>query len=80
MEVCTKDLYILLNWWTCFRENRRRKIPAYIMEVIEITDACTVKPYTILEVQNALVNSASYATICSINKMAVPHISTPRTL
>lgn len=50
------------------------------MEVNEINDACTVKPYTILEVQNAVVNSASHATICSIDKMAVPHISTANTL
>ena len=46
----------------------------------EVTDACTVKPYTILVVQNALVNSASYAAICSIDKMAVAHISAPNTL
>jgi hypothetical protein len=49
------------------------------MEVNEITDAFTMKPYTILEVQNALVNSASYASICSTDKMAVPHISAPNT-
>jgi hypothetical protein len=79
VKVCTKDLYMLVNRLTCFRENRRRKIPACIMEVNEITDGCTVKPYTILEVQNALVNSASYATICSIDKMAVPRIGTPNT-